>query len=412
MTTNKLQILKTIPLLLLLVALAQAIPGEDRSDDDGAAGEGGWHQFHNDLQNTGRSSSTAPGTNTTLWVSEDLDLQAGSSVAVAEGMVFANGVHQIVSLDKFTGEVLWTAPFERNAEVCCSWFTPAYHEGRVFFSGMDTISLNATDGREVWRYAHPSKRGAVNGGATVVDGRVIASDWDGHHYFCLDLLTGEEIWSFEVEGSAQSTPAVCDGMVVVGSWEWGLGGVIYCIDLLTGQEIWRLNSENSPAGSAAIEDGVVYMATYNFYGDGDLFALRLRDGSVLWRKGITPTDSTPTLALGNVYISGGCEGFSDSVTYCFNASTGDLIWSTDPEEKIGDWRCSTAYADGLIFSGKPDFDDFGGTVALDAATGELVWSHPGGGSSPAVSDGIVFTVGGGRVWAFGEIRPEGRGDEA
>jgi len=153
-------------------------------------------------------------------------------------------------------------------------------------------------------------------------------------------------------------------------------------------------------------NGVVYMATYNFDGDGDLFALSLDDGSVLWSKVISPTDSTPTLVDGRVYVSGGCEGFSDSVSYCFNVADGDLLWSTDPKDEIGDWRCSMAYADGLVFSGKPDFEDFGGTVALDAITGDVVWSHPGGGSSPAISDGIVFSVGGGRVWAFGEIEAE------
>ncbi len=402
MPSTKLHLLKTGAVVVLLVAMAQAITDDGKSDQNATDGTG-WTQFHQDLHNSGYSSSTAPRTNSSLWVSEDLGFQAGSSVAVADGKVFANGVDQIVAFDEFTGEILWTAPFEKNADVCCSWFTPAYNEGKIYFSGMNTVCLNSTDGSEIWSYPHLSKRGAVDGSPTVVGGRVLASDWDGHHYFCLDELTGEEIWSFEVEGDAQSTPAVSEGRAVVGSWEWGLGGAIYCIDIETGQPIWKMDADNSPAGSAAIGDGVVYMATYNFDGDGDLFALSLDDGSVLWKKTITPTDSTPTLVDGRVYISGGCEGFSDSVTRCFNATDGDLIWSTDPKDNIGDWRCSMARADGLVFVGKPDFDDFGGTVALDAETGDLVWSHPGGGSSPAVSDGIVFSIGGGRVWAFGEI---------
>ncbi|KUK44285.1 MAG: PQQ-binding-like beta-propeller repeat protein [Methanothrix sp.] len=405
MTPTKLQILKTGAVLVLLVAMAQAVSDDGQSDQNSTEASG-WYQFHQDLQNTGFSSSTAPRTNSTLWVSEDLGFQAGSSVAVADGKVFANGVDQIVAFDEFTGEVLWTAPFEKNADVCCSWFTPAYNEGKIYFSGMNTICLSSEDGSEIWNCSHPSKRGAVDGSPIVVDGKIIASDWDGHHYFCLDELTGEEIWSFEVEGDAQSTPAVSEGRVVVGAWEWGLGGAIHCIDLETGQAIWMMDAENSPAGSAAIMNGVVYMATYNFDGDGDLFALSLDDGSVLWSKVISPTDSTPTLVDGRVYVSGGCEGFSDSVSYCFNVADGDLLWSTDPKDEIGDWRCSMAYADGLVFSGKPDFEDFGGTVALDAITGDVVWSHPGGGSSPAISDGIVFSVGGGRVWAFGEIEAE------
>ncbi len=402
----KLRILKTASVLILLAFMVQPISGESHVDDRNATEEDDWAQFHHDLQNSGRSSSTAPRTNATLWVSEDLGFQAGSSVAVADGKVFANGVDEIVCFDEFTGEVLWTAPFEKNADVCCSWFTPAYNEGKIFFSGTDTVCLNSTDGREIWNRDHPSGRGAVDGSPVAVEGKVIASDWDGHHYFCLDESTGEELWIFEVEGDAQSTPAISNGRVVFGAWEWGLGGAMYCIDLETGQEIWRLDAENSPAGSAAIEDEVVYMATYNFDGDGDIFALSLDDGSVLWRKTIAPTDSTPTLAEGNLYVCGGCEGFSDSITYCFNASSGDQLWSTDPEDEIGDWRCSMAYADGLVFVGRPDFDDFGGTVAIDAASGEVVWSHPGGGSSPAVSDGIVFSVGGGRLWAFGEIYAE------
>jgi len=403
---TRFQILKTAAVLTLFAFMAQPTFCESRVDDRKATEEVGWAQFHHDLQNSGRSSSTAPRTNATLWVSEDLGFQAGSSVAVADGKVFANCVDQIVCFDEFTGEILWTSPFEKNADVCCSWFTPAYHEGKIYFSGMNTICLNSTDGSEIWNFTSFSERGAVDGSPVVVDDKVIASNWDGHHYFCLNEATGEELWSFEVEGDAQSTPAVSEGRVVVGSWEWGLGGAVYCIDLETGQEIWRLDADNSPAGSAAVEDRVVYMPTYNFDGDGDLFALSLDDGSVLWRKAITPTDSTPTLALGRVYVSGGVDGFSDSVTRCFNASDGDLLWSTDPEDEIGDWRCSMAYADGLVFVGKPDFDDFGGTVALDAITGEVAWSHPGGGSSPAVSDGIVFSVGGGRVWAFGKIKSE------
>jgi len=44
--------------------------------------------------------------------------------------------------------------------------------------------------------------------------------------------------------------------------------------------------------------------------------------------------------------------------------------------------------------------DFVGTYALDADCGSVIWSYPEGGSSPAVADGMVFTIGSGRVYAF------------
>ena len=95
---------------------------------------------------------------------------------------------------------------------------------------------------------------------------------------------------------------------------------------------------------------------------------------------------------------------TDLVTYCFNASDGTLLWSTSASDEIGSWKCSVAVADGKVFSGKPYFSfpvmDFVGTYALDSATGDVIWSYPAGGSSPAVADGMVFTIGSGRVYAF------------
>jgi len=41
-------------------------------------------------------------------------------------------------------------------------------------------------------------------------------------------------------------------------------------------------------------------------------------------------------------------------------------------------------------------------LALDiGAKAELLRSYPAGGSSPAVAGGMVFTIGSGRVYAFG-----------
>jgi hypothetical protein len=177
--------------------------------------------------------------------------------------------------------------------------------------------------------------------------------------------------------------------------------------MATGDEIWNFTTDNSVCGSVTIGDGVVYFTEYNFYGDGALYALYSENGTVKWNKTVERTDSTPALADGRLYISGGYGGinnkYTDLLTYCFDASTGDLLWNTSVADEIGDWKCSPAYADGMVFAGRPEPNsmDFEGTYALNASTGEIVWSYPEGGASPAVADGMVFTVGGGRVYAFG-----------
>jgi hypothetical protein len=85
------------------------------------------------------------------------------------------------------------------------------------------------------------------------------------------------------------------------------------------------------------------------------------------------------------------------------------MWNTTAsEDGIGTWTCSVAVADGKVFVGKSGaYFGYSGTYALDAFTGNVIWSYPEGGSSPAVADGMVFTIGGGKVYAFNEVFRKG-----
>ena len=367
-----------------------------------------WTQFHCDVEHAGYSTSRAPNTDDIAWISDDIGAHSASSVTIADGRVFVYCWDYLVCLDEYTGAVLWNVSVDKTPDVCGSWVTPAYNNGCVFLSANETCCFNATDGSLVWMFEPPTGKGAVDGGCAIAEGNVITSDWDGRHYYCLNEDGGTEIWNFTVADEyAQSTPAISGGRAVFGSWTWGDGGHIYCVNRTTGSEEWNITTPDHPCGSSAISEGVVYMTTYDFSSTrdpGELYALSITDGSVLWSQPVERTDSTPALAYGNVYVCGGCKGFSDLMTYCFNATTGDLIWNTSASDEIGNWKCSVAVADGKAFVGKPYFEDgvmdYVGTCALDADTGEIAWTYPKGGSSPAVADGMVFTVGSGRVYAF------------
>ena len=338
-----------------------------------------WAQFHYDAAHVGFSPSTAPSTNETLWISEDIGAVSSSSTVVAEGKVFVNCGGVVKALDEYTGEYL--SDYGSGSSRYGSWASPCYHDGKVWCGMSDS----------------------VNGGTMVADGKVFAGDWDGHHYYCFDEETGEKLWNFTVSGYAQGTPAYADGKVYFTSWPYGSGGYVYCVDSNTGVKIWSTHTTFEACGSPAISNGIVFVTNYNFYGDGGIYALNATDGSILWNKTIQRTSSTPAVAYGNVYVCGGCKGFSDLQTYCFNATTGELMWNTTAsEDGIGAWTCSVAVADGKVFVGTPGtYFGYAGTYALDAFTGNVIWSYPEGGSSPAVANGMVFTIGGGKVYAFG-----------
>ncbi|CAD6493704.1 MAG: Outer membrane protein assembly factor BamB [Candidatus Argoarchaeum ethanivorans] len=376
-----------------------------------------WHQFHYDGVHSGFSPSGAPDTNETLWISDELSAIGGTSTVVADGKVFAyggptspygSGEGVLYGLDEFTGAIIWNISIPTPA--FGSWSSPAYHNGRVFTStDIETGCYDAATGEQIWAFENPTNGPSVNGGPVVADGKVIVNDWQAGHYYCLDEETGELLWTFTEEqtgdwnvGYTQGVPAYEDGKFYLTTWLY-VGGNVYCLDADTGENIWNQTTPLDTCGSPTVVDGTVYVTNYNFEGYGEIYAMNATNGSILWHKAIQRSDSTPAVAYGNVYVTGGCLGYSDRQTYCFNATNGNLTWSTDTADAIGAWTCSVAVADGKVFAGTEGGDsfDYAGTYALDAFTGDVIWSYPEGGASPAVADGIVFTIGCGRVYAFG-----------
>ncbi|MDK2974386.1 MAG: hypothetical protein PWP08_757, partial [Methanofollis sp.] len=370
-----------------------------------------WPQFHRDEVHSGFSEGSAPSTADRLWVSGEIDAITSTSVAVAGGRIFVNcnyrdpatGTEQswIRSLDQKTGAHL--GDHGEGNSAYGSWSSPAYDDGNVW------CGINNYPPNDVYTFS------TVNGGTLVADGKVFTSNWDGGQYFAFDEYTGEELWNFtiddrnpEIEGSrAQSCPAYKDGRVYVTSWSYnspGNDGYVYCLDADTGALIWKQrNLALNPCGSPMIHNDTLYITTYHFYGYGEIYALDIADGSIRWsNSSIMRTDSTPAYAYGNIYLSGGCDGYSDLVTYCFNATTGDPVWQTDPADRIGAWTCSPAVADGRVYVGTSSgYSGASGLTCLDAFTGDILWKDAGGGGSPAIVDGVVYSVGNdGRVYAY------------
>ncbi|MBN1190590.1 MAG: PQQ-binding-like beta-propeller repeat protein [Dehalococcoidales bacterium] len=164
-----------------------------------------------------------------------------------------------------------------------------------------------------------------------------------------------------------------------------------------------------------IAEDMVWVTTYNFYGSGEIMAYDIEDtnsdsiGELVWQPlTIERSDSTPVYQNGKIYVCGGAYGFSTEGEriYCIDVSTRTITWQTPVELGVGNWSCSPAVADGLVFAGKPESEpgmafDYQAIYALDADTGAEVWHYDHGGASPSIADGKLFTVGEGKVWVFG-----------
>ena len=79
-------------------------------------------------------------------------------------------------------------------------------------------------------------------------------------------------------------------------------------------------------------------------------------------------------------------GSNDNRVYALDASTGDLIWSYETGNEV---LSSPEVSGGVVYVGSED----NRVYALDASTGELIWSYETGDrvlSSPEVSGGVVY----------------------
>jgi outer membrane protein assembly factor BamB len=184
-------------------------------------------------------------------------------------------------------------------------------------------------------------------------------------------------------------------------------GIVYAVDTTVPHVAWKFRSNRCAAAAPAVFDRLVFMAFLNRPPcnvprpglDGELVALDAKTGSVRWRRGIGPSESSPLVANGLVYV-----GDWSGKVYAFAARTGRLQWTSLIG---GEVKSGPSLEGDRLYIGAYDSHLY----ALDARTGRRVWrasAQPRLGtqgrfySTPAVAYGRVY-IGGtdGKVYSYG-----------
>jgi outer membrane protein assembly factor BamB len=232
----------------------------------------------------------------------------------------------------------------------------------------------------------------------------------GHDQERLRVATGVSLappfrraWLFRARRLVEFPPAIAYGRLYFANND----GVLFAVDADTGRLAWRYVSNRCQAMSPAVDRDIVF-ATFlnpppcNSSGDGEtgqLLALSAATGRVLWRRTIGPSESSPVVSNGSVYV-----GDWDGRVYSFSERTGNRSWTFQAGGKV---KGGVAVSGNHVFVG--DYDSH--VYSLDARTGKLEWTasaqprlgHPGEFyATPAVAYGRVF-IGStdGKEYAFG-----------
>jgi outer membrane protein assembly factor BamB len=203
----------------------------------------------------------------------------------------------------------------------------------------------------------------------------IGSD-DGYLY-AIDFGTGTQRWKFKTDGMIRSSPTLAAGTVYVGSGD----GNLYAIDSATGSLKWQYQFTNPVNSSPTTSNGAVYI-----YNHGELVSLNMDKGTENW-KFITHDyfayPSSPTVAEGKVFLSLTSGQFP---VMAVEAATGKLVWSYEGGLGIS----NPAVVNGVVYASA----ELHKLLALDAATGAVKWAYYDNkaalGNSPTVAAGKIF----------------------
>ena len=204
-----------------------------------------------------------------------------------------------------------------------------------------------------------------------------------HNFYCLNETDGTPIWTVEINGTTNNSPAVYGDGVVVGTYT----GHVYYLNKINGLKIWEIAlPERIYKSSPVVSDGRVFVGgwAYGDYGS-HLYCINLANGAILWNFQVRQAVySTPAVIDGKVFVSG--TGHGGGKVYCLDEITGTKVWEFTAGDHVSS---SPAVVDGRVYFGSFDHKVY----SLNQATGQQIWNYTCSswiGSSPAVAYGNVF----------------------
>jgi len=141
--------------------------------------------------------------------------------------------------------------------------SPAIRGDSAFYGTFnnEVLMVNLTGQQIGWRYQHPQRKFPFYSSAAVTSDRVVIGGRDKLVHG-LDL-TGKGVWTFMTKARVESSPAIADGRVFVGSND----GKFYVLNLSTGAKLWEFTAGASLSASPAIAKGRIVIGSQ----DGRLY---------------------------------------------------------------------------------------------------------------------------------------------
>ncbi|MDH5690131.1 MAG: PQQ-binding-like beta-propeller repeat protein [Candidatus Bathyarchaeota archaeon] len=336
-----------------------------------------WTTLQGDERRTGYTESPAPDSNQTYW-----KFQTGGPITSSP--VASTGIVFIASTDGY----LYAVNATNGAKIWDFWIgtdvnSPTVANGKVFItSASGTVhAINMYTGVEVWSKSLGEEAGF--GAPLIVGSRVFVNG--NQTVFAFNEAVGVSLYTAPIPHVNGIAPLAYDGTLIFAvtlrEMQIGVNG------FEAPDGTFRFSMFLAPSNIETVKSGVTisdensFIVTTDGEDNSTLFALNDM-GMKLWDIQLDGvTEASPAVAYNTLYIP------TSNCAYALDAENGTVKWSRPLD---GGYSVSSpAVADGKVYFGL----DNNYVYALDAFTGDLIWSYKTEGavqSSPAISDGLLF----------------------
>lgn len=233
---------------------------------------------------------------------------------------------------------------------------PAYSGGKIYFGCNDGYMrcLNVSTGDVIWSFKTPC---GICGEPAVDSLLVYFGGQDGTVY-ALDRNTGAEVWHRKLGYHIFCNVAIySDTLLLTGNSD----GTVYALDIRTGNLVWQYQLSGIVLGPV-ISDSLLIFTTE----DGMVAAFN-SSGAINWQHSYQSQASPPSVSGTSVIV-----GFSNGIIRNFSLLTGEVIFETDITTLP--LRCLISrpvIVGSRIYAGTCDSR----LVCIDISSGELIWEQ-------------------------------------
>ncbi|MCW4019107.1 MAG: PQQ-binding-like beta-propeller repeat protein [Candidatus Bathyarchaeota archaeon] len=227
-----------------------------------------------------------------------------------------------------------------------------------------TVAWNRTTNLDYGKYGSES--------AVAYGDGIVAMSTSLNYLTGVNASTGATMWTVNTKRGGNSGMTYVDGVFSAA----GINGVMEGWNATTGEQLWSYNP-NSFFNEFFGYHGAAYGMIYSKNQDGYLYAVNATTGQLVWKQkgpGVGFTNQL-SIADGKVYVQMGENQYADPLTGipchsefdCFDAYTGELMWSLPIEDGAPRNLQCVAYGNLYIIPTTSKWDN--GTFTYSGETG-------------------------------------------